>query len=510
MPDLILGITYALLILAPFLPVGIRLSVTALLSTLMLYGLTPIPYGVAWLIVAGIPPLLSRARLPRRTAKVIALLAAIATLQAVAWVYSPDVVQGLGETAATLAVAAAVLLTSEALRSNPAAVRQALLVLAASASINALLVAAFRIDAELEIAYLTWGPAGYFSGADVWQIFASRPNNVLYATKAGGLFLNGNTASMFHGATALFIAAAAVRYKSLLLAGLAAVNYAGVFFTGSKTGIALAVTIPLAIFALILIYRYPARGLGLLILSLVVPIFAGLRRLVSTYAPAYIEDSSTTLDVRQRIWQVALDAFTDSPVFGYGFGGWEAELTKKSSAIGVPGYFPTHNFLLQAWSDYGLLGAGITLTLAVLGVVWCLRDAKAAQEPWTAVSNLLLAGALVWISVHGLGDNTRVFGENHTIFLFGCALAVSGSSALAQQRRTLTGGEVSGGSPIRAGSEAPHASPKITDSPVGSRVLSPPDRQQVGRRRTTMRPGFEYELPRPQRSGDSAASDPNT
>ena len=93
--------------------------------------------------------------------------------------------------------------------------------------------------------FLRSSAADWLVGPAADALFSGMRNNVLDPAKAGGLFVNGNAASLLGGLSLLgFLVAHRLGHGRRHLLG-AAVCLAGVVMTGSKTGLVLVVALPL-------------------------------------------------------------------------------------------------------------------------------------------------------------------------------------------------------------------------------------------------------------------------
>ena len=93
-------------------------------------------------------------------------------------------------------------------------------------------------------------------------------------------------------------------------------------------------------------------------------------------AAGQVGSDISTLTGRLQIWNAAVQAWQDSPLFGYGPSAWG---TAHRAAIGLPFAFSAHNQFLQSLSAAGTLGlVTIVVYLGVL-LLCCWRAAEATR-----------------------------------------------------------------------------------------------------------------------------------
>ena len=112
-----------------------------------------------------------------------------------------------------------------------------------------------------------------------------------------------------------------------------------------------------------------AAALGLLVAMIFFDPASMLERFLNTTAGKL----TLNLSGRDRIWVVALDAWQESPVFGYGPTIWGPEFRQS---IGMNFAFSAHNQFLQSLSSAGALGIFGLLIYLVTLLTYALRFAK--------------------------------------------------------------------------------------------------------------------------------------
>lgn len=314
-------------------------------------------------------------------------------------------------------------------------VRQALIVWIVVVTLNSLATILFRLRPVLEETYLRSQVADFLIGPSARALYQGSANNVLDPLKAGGMFhVNGNVASMVLGIAlcALFaikLSRASVRFT------LGIVLAAGIFATGSKTGVVLLAVVPLLV-AVMSAPRSSLRRRLLPVLSLLAPIVAiGVMRVVTSRFPNFVALADSSSDTRAVLWRHAGSLFFDHPILGLGFGGWEQEVwaTLRST-------YPPHNWVISGWADGGLLLALLLVSLAVwmIAVMWSVtgrEDATWSEVRWGAAGT----GAVVWCVLHGMFDNTSIYGDSRSTaalaFFVGGALAIVAVQRGSSRRR---------------------------------------------------------------------------
>jgi O-antigen ligase len=297
------------------------------------------------------------------------------------------------------------------------------------------LIMLFRMAPTIEARFITSRIAGLFISPNVLaSLFDGSPNNIFDANKAGGLFVNANTAAAFAGCCAMLAWHFGGALRRLDLRVIGALNWIAVFFTGSKAGAICAVMVPLAVLVVLF-----ARGRRPTMLQVASACF--LLAVVSVALPVawelyhqsgFTRASSDTLSVRQRIWSFAWAWFKKHPLIGLGHGGWELKFPFYALANGLnPGY-PPHNMFMLLWSKAGI-GAALAGLAFSVSFLWAqLRFA------WTtpgALSGMPLGvfAAFLWVFVQAQGENFGILGEPHITTVL--ALAAGGVTALMQYGR---------------------------------------------------------------------------
>ncbi len=409
------------------------LLVALVLGVLQLYVLPFLPLAIWWILLAS-PFVVLRRRpvtLPWLSIPILALVAV--QLASVAW--SPDALQGL-RSAGTAACFFVVFYAGVRLfRSDERAILKIMNIAGILVAAHAVLIAVFFLNPRIESQYLKSQLAPYLSGQGVTRIYGDMFNNVILDGKAGGLFVNGNTASMFMGVCAAIFFATGIKFKSRWSFCVAVLAYVGAFMTGSKT----ALFIGLAwIGACGLVYALSRKSPLVLpgIVAAILVVQAGLAYLLEK-SPELLADSSHTFGSRQRMWGVAFRGLSESPVLGLGYGGWFEQYRRFGSEIGFS-VRPAHNLLLQAWLDSGILGALTTLVFFGTVLFGCLRVMQGSDSMPALIACSVLA-ACGWVFIHGQGDNTFFYGDTHSLVYLALGLAFV-SNMLSPKDAAITPG----------------------------------------------------------------------
>lgn len=396
------------------------LAATFLVAFCQGFDLLPVTSVAAlWLLVLAVVAILSvRAG---SIGKLGSALCAVLGIQLISLLWAVSVTAALQALLATTS-ALGVYLFVRRLRMRGHDVWPSVLALAPCAILLAAAVVLFRVSPTLEVAYLQGRAAPWFVGGGVRELFTGSGNNVLLPDRAGGLYVNGNTASMFLGVLTLTLLSAAIRLRSRVCYVAAATSLLGALATGSKTALILTgIVIGLGLLAWLHVQRYRAL---LPVGMLAVLASAGGVSLAAFGEGTWLDDARGTLGVRGRIWAIAQTGFQESPIVGLGYGGWENRYDRFASTVGGATR-PAHNFIIQAWADGGLLLASAVLALTLGAVLAGYRRAQLHTCKREAASALCVVGAFVWIALHGMADNTFYYGDPRSLVLFAFLLAVT-------------------------------------------------------------------------------------
>lgn len=99
-------------------------------------------------------------------------------------------------------------------------------------------------------------------------------------------------------------------------------------------------------------------------------------RLWDKLAGGQVGSDISTFTGRVQVWNAAISAWQDSPVFGYGPAAWGPA---HRAAIGLPFAFSAHNQFLQSLSTAGTLGLITVVGYLLVLMVYCWRAAEATR-----------------------------------------------------------------------------------------------------------------------------------
>lgn len=131
----------------------------------------------------------------------------------------------------------------------------------------------------------------------------------------------------------------------------------------------------------------------------------------------FVAESANTTSVRLQIWSFAAQTFSNSPLLGQGFGGWQVEFLPFAEANGLNPAFPPHNTLIYLWSQSGLPAAMLSVIFMFLVLLQAWTLVRKGQEQDQQLG-LLLALAAIWQFGQGMGENWGLWGDSHLLVLF--------------------------------------------------------------------------------------------
>lgn len=296
------------------------------------------------------------------------------------------------------------------------------------AAIIPVLVVVFRVFPSIEARFYGLRAAMFLISPNILSTLFDEGggNNVIAADKAGGLFINANTASVYLGVCAFLSWGLAKATQKMSLRLLAILFWVGVFFTGSKAGVIAAVLI-ITLAWLGRFVRVRRIGLGAAVgfcvlgaaVSVIMPFVMAAYR-----DSGFTEASLSTLQSREIIWDFARRMVREHPILGLGHGGWEQHFAFYSYANGFRNVMPPHNAFLILWAQGGVLlvvaGLGFIVSLAW----WCGRHFWHADPKAAGLSEGLL-WAFAWYVFQSQGENYGLAGEFHLTPLLGMAMGLT-------------------------------------------------------------------------------------
>lgn len=286
--------------------------------------------------------------------------------------------------------------------------------------LEAVLTVVFRVRPAIENAFLHSSAANLLIGPAAPALFAGERNNVLDPAKSGGLFVNGNVASMFLGVACLAIAILARRTHSRALGILSIATLGAVVATGSKTGVVLAILIPIIAWTLTRVSR--ARGRSFILPAVLVVGAAAIAApsVITALFPSFSERGDVALGTRGGLWDLAGRLFVEHPFAGVGWEGFQEYALRATGNS-----FPPHNLIIAAWANTGLLGAIAVVTFILVCVIGGLRATFSAPDQQTRRVIVYALCGVVWVFVHGMADNTTIYGEPKSMFLLTVLLGLT-------------------------------------------------------------------------------------
>jgi O-antigen ligase len=423
----------AVLLAAPALPPTWRLSAALILSVPQLYLLPVADFYLSLAFISTLllwPELIKESRKLFRQ-KILVFALALLIVQALSLFWSTDLRLGLR----TIAYSAPFFLIAAATYSiskrNPKLVYTIFSITTGLMLFQALLVVTFRLYPELEMFYLQSNVSGPLSGPNVIGSLLddSARNNVLDPLKAGGVYVNANIAASYLGMGSFFAFLTSRINSSFSLFITALLLWISTLFTGSKAGVMLAIALPLSAVAFSY-YRRHDRPSKSIILAIVLPATTIILTLAA-FAVDSIADNFTfaaasidTASIRLQIWKYALHAFTDSPILGQGFGGWQQGYATHALATGMPTGFPPHNTLIYLWSQSGILAAIFGLAFMFQVMILAHRLAVSDQRN-TRLLGLILAIAAGWLFIQGMGENSGHLGDPRQQAIFAALVGLA-------------------------------------------------------------------------------------
>jgi hypothetical protein len=303
-------------------------------------------------------------------------------------------------------------------RENPQLVDTIVMWLTPGVAAQAVLAIVFRTHPDLEYRFLRSGLAKYLVGPQADTVYSDISNNVYYAFKSGGVFVNGNMASLFGGVAALVLVVCARRTHHRWLYAVAALSLTGAFYTGSKTVIVVGVGVGLAVW--LLPHMLNSRAVFLTIPAVfLVPLTANMiLEFLARTAPGFYSASERSFDNREPMWRGAAQLFVEHPFLGLGFGGWSEQMVRFTNRPDIP----PHNLVITAWANSGITAAALAVVFMAAVVAVGVKTAKTQPPIYERRTAVIALCAVAWVFAHGMADNTTLYGEQRTMIVF--ALAV--------------------------------------------------------------------------------------
>ncbi len=421
-----------------------RLTVAAFLAVPQVFvgplGTLNLPLSQCWVILIAVCWLLERKELPVRDPVFRAVLV-FGLTQGIAISWSPKPMVGILEVARLVSFAFLLLYAARVERVRAGALTGPFTVVLCWAVVNAVLVWVFRLSPAVESVFLHSPLAPVIVGPDAMAaFFDGGANNVTDPLKSGGFFINANVSSMFLASRRSASSRSASparrgapppqaplrrRCTGVLVGHVhdgvedrggarARPAAGGPWRAGPRTPER----------ALVPAAGRAAIGLGIWLVP----------RLLEKYVPGYADASTESLASRAPMWEFAMKMFREHLVLGLGFGGW-AQTIEQFAALGIE-TLPPHNLFIAAWASSGLPGVAGLLFLAVTILVVLTTIVVKNVGTHVARTTAFALGAWWWVLIHGMGDNTAVYGEAKSMILLAMLLGLV-TSRLAAHRAAV-------------------------------------------------------------------------
>jgi len=138
-----------------------------------------------------------------------------------------------------------------------------------------------------------------------------------------------------------------------------------------------------------------------LVVVIAVCLMTALYPPLRTYASDMISMRDDSWGVRKIVWAESVDMLSDRPIWGAGIDGYQQALEPYHQAKHIEIFKYPHNFLLNFWSETGIIGlAGFFLLLAAFFRVTVELAATRPKE-WLPVA---LIAAMMTLLMHGMVD----------------------------------------------------------------------------------------------------------
>ncbi|PRC43141.1 hypothetical protein C6A85_000000106875, partial [Mycobacterium sp. ITM-2017-0098] len=416
------------------LPHRVRLIGVAVLLVPQLYlpGL-PVSLAVLWTLLTCAIGLMERGR-SRADSPLVVISGLILAAAAVSFLWAlpsgirPGVVTIFFELVFVLWLREVIVLA----RDDPGLLDTILLWAIPGVALQSVLTIVFRVSPTIEneflhsqLAWLTVGPAAQ-------HLFTDAANNVLDPGRSGGFFVNTNVASLFGAVAALLLFIAARRTMHRWLYLFAGLSLAGSVFTGSKSFLVIGASLAVVILVLPRMLKGSAALVALPIALLLPLAFSSLIGFLERVFPTFYAKAQGSYGIRDDLWTRAAQMFQESPVLGLGFGGW----TEKVGRVGSTFVLPPHNTFVATWANSGIIALALVVVFMVAAIVFGFRVATAQptlRDRRTAVFALCAIG---WTFLHGMADNTGVYGDEQSMILV--AVAFGYLYAMSRDRKQVS------------------------------------------------------------------------
>lgn len=418
------------------LPHRVRLIGVAVLLIPQLYlpGL-PVSLAVLWTSLTCFVGLIGRER-SRANSPLVVILGLIVAATAVSLLWALPSGIRLGEVTVLYGVVFLLWLREVIVvaRDDPGLLDTIVLWTIPGVALQSVLSIVFRVSPTIKEEFLRSQLALVTVGPAARHLYTDAPNNVLDPSRSGGFFVNGNVASLFGAVAALLLCVAARRTMHRWLYWFAGLSLAGAVFTGSKSVLVIGTILAIVILVLPRMLRGSAGLVALpiaLLLPLAVSSLTGFLERVSPTFYAAVQDSYNT---REDLWTRAAQMFQQSPVLGPGFGGW-AEMVGRvgTSRSGLE----PHNTFVATWAYSGIVTLALVVVFMVATLVFGFRVAAAQPTLRDSRTAVLALCPIAWTFLHGMGDNTGLYGDQQSMILVAVAFGYLYAMARDPQQVSL-------------------------------------------------------------------------
>lgn len=414
-----LGIAALTAILALVLPHRVRLIGVALLFVPQIW-ITGLPsvelatVAVVWTVVTCLAGLTAQGR-SRANSPLLVIMGVLVAVTAVSLAWALPSGMGNGVSAVVRGVLFMIWLHQVIVvaRAEPGLLDTLAMWCVPGIAAQAVLSIVFRVSPTTEEIFLKSSLATYFVGHQAEHLYTDWRNNVLYPFKSGGLYVNGNVASLFGAIGGLLLIVVARRTGRKWLYVFAALSITGAIYTGSKTALVLA---PICLIAIIFLPHMlkGSAALAALCTALLMPvIFLTGPEVLQRYIPAFYAATTDSAAGRKVLWGSAAQLLSESPLLGLGYGGWAEQMPRFTNRPELP----PHNLLLATWVNSGLFAALAALVFMIAAITMGVRVAAAQTNVHDSRTAVIALCAVAWVFLHGIADNTTVYGEQRSMVL---------------------------------------------------------------------------------------------
>ena len=195
-------------------------------------------------------------------------------------------------------------------------------------------------------------------------------------------------------------------YPSVSLAGMSALFFVGLILTLSRSAL-------LALCTAVFIYLVVSRKKRALVIgALFLAMFLSFSGIARENFVTSLNTKNITVGERLRTWRQSWEIIKEKPLLGHGANTYYREFAAHAPADQeYRGY--AHNFVLQIWSDLGLVGLSLFLFALFYGFLRQWPGKKTAPE-----FAALWVGLLAFVFQGSLDTNFFAFQTSHLFWVF--------------------------------------------------------------------------------------------